>query len=177
MKIPFEEAIELAYYGAKVMHPKTIQPLQKKSIPLEVKSFLNPKKESSIIGDFESITPFVPSYIVKENQILISISDTNLSFIVETHLGEIFNVLSKLNISVNLMQNSAVSFSICIDHNKKRISKLIEILKRSFNVYFNEDLTLFTIRHYDQKAVDLVLKDKELILEQKSRNTIQMVLK
>ena len=142
-----------------------------------VKSFISPNNKGTIIKNNVEITPLIPSYIVKENQILISISDTNLSFIVETHLGEIFNVLSELNISVNLMQNSAVSFSICIDHNKKRVSKLIEILKKSFNVYFNEDLTLFTIRHYDQKAVDLVLKDKELILEQKSRNTIQMVLK
>ena len=94
MKIPFEEAIELAYYGAKVMHPKTIQPLQKKSIPLQVKSFVNPEKHSSIIGKFDAIEPFVPSYIVKENQILISVSDKNLSFIVEEHLSSIFSLFA-----------------------------------------------------------------------------------
>ena len=88
MKIPFEEAIELAYYGAKVMHPKTIQPLQKKSIPLEVKSFLNPQKESSVIGEFDAIDPFIPSVIVKENQILISVADKNLSFIISQILND-----------------------------------------------------------------------------------------
>jgi len=176
-EIPFTEAIELAYYGAKVIHPKTIYPLKRKSIPLFVKSFISPNNRGTIIKNDVEITPLIPSYIVKENQILISISDNNLSFIVENHLSEIFNVLSELNISVNLMQNSAVSFSICIDNNKKRVSKLIKILNGSFNVYFNDNLTLFTIRHYDDKAVSLVLKDKELILEQKSRNTVQIVVK
>ena len=177
MSIPFEEAIELAYYGAKVMHPKTIQPLQKKSIPLEVKSFLNPKKESSIIGDFESITPFVPSYIVKENQILISIADKNLSFIVEEHLSSIFSLFSNFGARVNMMQNSAVSFSFCIDNDSHKIPELLDALKKNFEVYFNENLIMYTIRHYNKDSISKLLINKELLLEQKSRHTIHFVVK
>ena len=177
MSIPFEEAIELAYYGAKVMHPKTIQPLQKKSIPLEVKSFFNPKKESSIIGDFESITPFVPSYIVKENQILISIADKNLSFIVEEHLSSIFSLFSNFGARVNMMQNSAVSFSFCIDNDSHKIPELLDALKKNFKVYFNENLIMYTIRHYNEDSISKLLINKELLLEQKSRHTIHLVVK
>ena len=177
MSIPFEEAIELAYYGAKVMHPKTIQPLQKKSIPLEVKSFLNPKKESSIIGNFESITPFVPSYIVKENQILISIADKNLSFIVEEHLSSIFSIFSNFGVRVNMMQNSAVSFSFCIDNDSHKIPELLDALKKNFKVYFNENLIMYTIRHYNEDSISKLLINKELLLEQKSRHTIHLVVK
>ena len=177
MSIPFEEAIELAYYGAKVMHPKTIQPLQKKSIPLEVKSFLNPKKESSIIGDFESITPFVPSYIVKENQILISIADKHLSFIVEEHLSSIFSLFSNFGARVNMMQNSAVSFSFCIDNDSHKIPELLDALKKNFEVYFNENLIMYTIRHYNEDSISKLLINKELLLEQKSRHTIHLVVK
>jgi len=177
MSIPFEEAIELAYYGAKVMHPKTIQPLQKKSIPLEVKSFLNPKKEGSIIGDFESITPFVPSYIVKENQILISIADKHLSFIVEEHLSSIFSLFSNFGARVNMMQNSAVSFSFCIDNDSHKIPELLDALKKNFKVYFNENLIMYTIRHYNEDSISKLLINKELLLEQKSRHTIHLVVK
>ena len=177
MSIPFEEAIELAYYGAKVMHPKTIQPLQKKSIPLEVKSFLNPKKEGSIIGDFESITPFVPSYIVKENQILISIADKNLSFIVEEHLSSIFSLFSNFGARINMMQNSAVSFSFCIDNDSHKIPELLDALKKNFKVYFNENLIMYTIRHYNEDSISKLLINKELLLEQKSRHTIHLVVK
>jgi len=177
MSIPFEEAIELAYYGAKVMHPKTIQPLQKKSIPLEVKSFLNPKTESSIIGNFESITPFIPSYIVKENQILISIADKNLSFIVEEHLSSIFSLFSNFGTRVNMMQNSAVSFSFCIDNDSHKIPELLDALKKNFEVYFNENLIMYTIRHYNEDSISKLLINKELLLEQKSRHTIHLVVK
>jgi len=177
MKIPFEEAIELAYYGAKVMHPKTIQPLQKKSIPLEVKSFLNPEKESSIIGSFNSIDPFVPSYIVKENQILISVADRNLSFIVEEHLSAIFSQFSNFGVRVNMMQNSAVSFSFCVDNDSHKTPNLLAALKENFEVHFNENLIMYTIRHYDEKSIDKLLKNKELLLEQKSRHTIHLVVK
>jgi len=177
MSIPFEEAIELAYYGAKVMHPKTIQPLQKKSIPLEVKSFLNPKKEGSIIGNFESITPFVPSYIVKENQILISIADKHLSFIVEEHLSFIFSLFSNFGTRVNMMQNSAVSFSFCIDNDSHKIPELLDVLKKKFEVYFNENLIMYTIRHYNEDSISKLLINKELLLEQKSRHTIHLVVK
>jgi len=177
MKIPFEEAIELAYYGAKVMHPKTIQPLQKKAIPLEVRSFRNPKKESSVIGNFESVTPLAPSFIVKENQILISIADKNLSFIVEEHLSTIFSLFARFGVRINMMQNSAVSFSFCVDNDKHKIPELLNELKDNFEVYFNEKLLMYTIRHYDESAIKKVLKNKELLLEQKSRHTVHLVVK
>lgn len=177
MEIPFEEAIELAYYGAKVMHPKTIQPLQKKSIPLQVKSFVNPEKHSSIIGKFDAIEPFVPSYIVKENQILISVSDKNLSFIVEEHLSSIFSLFATYAVRVNMMQNSAVSFSFCVDYDAHKIPELIIALKENFSVQFNEHLSMYTIRHYDEKSIDTILKNRTLLLEQKSRQTIHLVVK
>ena len=177
MKIPFEEAIELAYYGAKVMHPKTIQPLQKKSIPLEVKSFINPNKDSSIIGDFENVEPFVPSYIVKENQILISVADKNLSFIVEEHLSSIFSLFSGYGVRVNMMQNSAISFSVCVDNDSHKVPELLTALKEDFQLYFNDKLTMYTIRHYDGDSIAKLLINKELLLEQKSRHTIQLVVK
>ena len=177
MKIPFEEAIELAYYGAKVMHPKTIQPLQKKSIPLEVKSFINPNKDSSIIGDFENVEPFVPSYIVKENQILISVADKNLSFIVEEHLSSIFSLFSGYGVRVNMMQNSAISFSVCVDNDKHKVPTLLTALKENFEVHFNENLIMYTIRHYDEDSIVKLLINKELLLEQKSRHTIHLVVK
>ena len=177
MKIPFEEAIELAYYGAKVMHPKTIQPLQKKSIPLEVKSFLSPKKESSIIGDYKLVEPFTPSFIVKENQILISISDKNLSFIVEEHLSSIFSLFSRYGVRVNMMQNSAISFYVCVDNDSHKVPELLTALKEDFQLYFNDKLTMYTIRHYDEDSIEKLLINKELLLEQKSRHTIHLVVK
>jgi aspartate kinase len=177
MKIPFKEAIELAYYGAKVMHPKTIQPLQRKSIPLEVKSFINPNKDSSIIGDFENVEPFVPSYIVKENQILISVSDNNLSFIVEEHLSSIFTLFAKYGVRVNMMQNSAISFSVCVNNDRHKVPTLLTALKENFEVHFNENLIMYTIRRYDEDSIAKLLINKELVLEQKSQNTIHLVVK
>ncbi|MBC8265997.1 MAG: aspartate kinase [Flavobacteriales bacterium] len=177
MKIPFEEAIELAYYGAKVMHPKTIQPLQRKSIPLEVKSFLHPEKESSVIGDFNTIAPFVPSYIVKENQILISVADKNLSFIVEEHLSSIFSLFAHYGVRVNMMQNSAVSFSFCVDNDRHKVPALLTALKENFEVHFNDSLTMYTVRHYDEDSIEKLLKNKQVLLEQKSRHTVHIVVK
>ena len=177
MKIPFEEAIELAYYGAKVMHPKTIQPLQKKSIPLKVKSFLSPKKKSSIIGDYKAVEPFTPSFIVKKNQILISISDKNLSFIVEEHLSSIFSLFARYGVRVNMMQNSAISFYVCVDNDSHKVPELLTTLKEDFQLHFNDKLTMYTIRHYDEDSIAKLLLNKELLLEQKSRHTIHLVVK
>ena len=173
--ISFTEAIELAFYGAKVIHPKTIQPLQKKGIPLQVRSFIDIENKGTLINDTEQSNN-VPSYIVKENQVLISISDNDLSFIVEKHLSWIFSLLSKHNIRLNLMQNSAVSFSICIDNNKHKVPKFINELSKRFSIYYNECLTLYTIRHYTDSSIEFITKDKEILLEQKSRNTVQFVI-
>ena len=176
-KISFDEAIELAYFGAKVIHPKTIQPLKQKGIPLYIKSFVRPSESGSKISEGIATSPKIPSYIVKENQILISISDTSLSFIVETHMSKIFSLLSKHSVRVNMMQNSAVSFSICVDNDAHKIPRLLEDLKNDFEVFFNDGLRLYTIRHYTSESVQSLVKNKDVILEQKSRNTLQIVAK
>ena len=175
--ISFDEAIELAYFGAKVIHPKTIQPLKNKQIPLFIKSFLNPKRMGTQVSSSVKSIPVIPSFIIKENQILISISDTSLSFIVEMHMSKIFSLLAKHGVSVNLMQNSAVSFSICVDDDKYKVPALIIDLQHDFKVYYNQNLRLCTIRHYTQEATNNFIKEREVLLEQKSRNTIQLVVK
>jgi|TARA_B110000914_G_scaffold112319_1_gene98320 aspartate kinase len=173
--ISFTEAIELAFYGAKVIHPKTIQPLQKKGIPLQVRSFIDKNNQGTLINNI-NCSNNTPSYIVKENQVLISISDNDLSFIIEKHLSWIFSLLSKYNIRLNLMQNSAVSFSICIDNDKYKLPKLIDDLSKRFSVYYNDNLTLYTIRHYTKSSIDFITNAKSILLEQKSRNTVQFVI-
>ena len=173
--ISFSEAIEFAFYGAKVIHPKTIQPLQEKNIPLIVRSFINCDNPGTIIDNTEA-EENIPSYIIKEDQVLISISDNNLSFIVEEHLSWIFSVLSRYDINLNLMQNSAVSFSICIDNKKHQVSSLIEHLSNKFTVLYNDNVILYTIRHYNLQAIERIIKNKKILLEQKSRNTVQFVV-
>ncbi len=174
-QLPYSEAVELAFYGAKVIHPRTIQPLQEKNIPLIVRSFLNYDNKGTLINnDNKSLS--IPSFIVKENQVLISISDNNLSFIIEEHLSWIFFVLDKYDIRLNLMQNSAVSFSICVDNKRTNINSFIVELSSKFKVYYNDSVKLFTIRHYDQDSIDKVITNKKVLLEQKSRNTVQFVV-
>ena len=174
-QVSFDEAIELAFYGAKVIHPKTIQPLQQKNIPLRIKSFIKPEAEGSIVKSKIDKMSDMPSFIVKENQILISISDVDLSFIVGNHMNQIFSLLAKNNVEVNLMQNSAVSFSICVDNDKNKIPQLIKDFQQFYEVLYNIDLSLFTIRHYTDNSFDSFLQDKDVVLEQKSRNTIQLI--
>ena len=175
-RLSYNEAIELAYYGAKVIHPKTIQPLKEKNIPLIVRSFKDVSLKGTIVSSNSDISPLLPFYILKENQVLISISAQDLSFIIEDSLSHIFSLFSKYNVKVNLMQNSAVSFSVCVDDDKHKLTKLIEELKINYKVLFNYDLLLYTIRHYDQKSIDEIIKNNTLFLEQKSRNTIQLVV-
>lgn len=174
-QLPYSEAIELAFYGAKVIHPRTIQPLQEKNIPLIVRSFLNYNNKGTIINN-DNKNLSIPSFIVKENQVLISISDNNLSFIIEEHLSWIFFVLDRYDIRLNLMQNSAVSFSICVDNKRTSINSFIAELSSKFKVYYNDSVKLFTIRHYNQDSIDKVIANKKVLLEQKSRNTVQFVV-
>ena len=174
-QVSFDEAIELAFYGAKVIHPKTIQPLKQKNIPLRIKSFIKPEAEGSIVKSKIDNMSDMPSFIVKENQILISISDVDLSFIVGNHMNQIFSLLAKNNVEVNLMQNSAVSFSICVDNDLHKIPQLIKDFQQFYEVLYNADLSLFTLRHYNDNSFDSFLQDKDVVLEQKSRNTIQLI--
>ena len=174
-ELSFSEAIELAFYGAKIIHPKTIQPLQQKNIQLSVRSFLNIENNGTIISN-SGHNNIIPLFIVKENQVLISISDNNLSFIIEEHMSWIFSILSKHDVSLNLIQNSAVSFSICVDNIKNKIPSLIEDLSKKFTVFYNENVDLFTIRHYNSQSIEKVIKNKQIILQQKSRHTVQFIV-
>lgn len=175
--ISYHEAVELAYYGASVIHPKTIKPLQNKNIPLYVKSFVNPTAEGTIINNNSIHDESISSFIIKKNQVLISIESKDYSFIIENNLSQIFGVFSNNGVKINLMQNSAISFSVVVDHNPQKIPQLINELKPFYKVLYNENLDLVTIRHYNQTAIDKVIVGKIVLLEQKSRNTIRMVLK
>ena len=175
-QIPYNEAIELAYYGASVIHPKTVKPIQNKGIPLFIRSFITPEAEGSSIGDYKTIVPETPLYIFKNNQILLSILPRDYSFIAEDNLQVIFGILSKIGIRVNLMQNSALSFSICIDNNPQLVTPLIEELKSMFRVRYNENLQLITIRYYTQEVIDSIVAGRPILLEQRSRTTEQLIV-
>ena len=172
--IPYEEAIELAYYGASVIHPKTLKPLQNKQIPLYVKPFLHPEESGSRI-DAGKMTEHVPCYIFKTNQVLISIYPKDFSFIAVENLDEIFSIISKNKIKINLMQNSALSFSICCDNKVHKIEKLITDLSVKYKVKYNLNIELITIRHYTDDIVNKVIKNKDVLVEQRSRATVQLV--
>lgn len=175
-KIPFNEAIELAYYGASVIHPKTVKPIQNKGIRLNIKSFIDPSAEGSVIGPFESIEPLIPLYIFKNNQLLISIQPKDFSFIAEDNLQTIFAVLAKLNVRVNIMQNSALSFSFCIDYNEVLLNEIRERLESQFRLVYNTGLQLITIRYYNQKIIDEIVDGRNIKLQQRSRTTTQLLV-
>lgn len=175
-KIPFNEAIELAYYGASVIHPKTVKPIQNKGIRLNIKSFMNPSAEGSVIGPFESIEPLTPLYIFKNNQTLISILPKDFSFIAEDNLQTIFSVLAKHNVRVNMMQNSALSFSFCIDNNEILLNAIRESLGETFRLRYNTGLQLITIRYYNQQIIDEIVAGRNIVLQQRSRNTAQLLV-
>jgi aspartate kinase len=178
-KIPqlsYHEAIELTYYGATVIHPKTIKPIQNKGIPLHVRSFIEPELKGTSITNMGSPLP-VPSFIFKVNQVLISIFPKDFSFIIEEHLSDIFNVFHKNKIKVNTMLNSAISFSVSVNYDENKLKQLIADLSDTFKVKYNTGLELVTIRHYNQQTIDRVTVNKEVLLEVKSRHTCQMVMK
>ena len=175
--ISFREAMELAYYGATVIHPKTIKPLQNKGIPLYVKSFINPHAEGTVIQESAEKDHLIPSFIFKMNQLYLSITPKDFSFIVEENLSDIFNRLASVNAKINLMQNSALSFSVALDQDKIDIQKLLGIFQEIYNVEYKEGLELVTIRHYDQATIERVTEAKEVIVEQKTQQTVRFILK
>ena len=175
-QISYKEAIEMAFYGASVIHPKTLQPLQRKGIPLLVRSFLDVDSKGTYVGSELDIVPEIPCFIVKKNQILISISDKEFNFVVENDISEIFGFLHDLKIKVNLIQNSAISFSLCIEDNFNNFDALMVKLKPRYKVKYNENLTLYTIRHFDDDAMNLLEKGKEVLLKQRSRETVQIIV-
>jgi aspartate kinase len=173
--ISYEEAIELAFYGASVIHPKTLQPLQQKEIPLYVKSFLNPVDPGTSVKKGQPILPKIPCFIVKKDQVLISLSSLDFSFILEKNISEIFDLFHKYQIKVDLIQNSAISFSVCIDNKFNNLEKLINHLKATFKVSYNTGVSLYTIRHFDEEAVRTLERQKKILLKQTTRETVQIV--
>ncbi|MDF4201785.1 aspartate kinase [Maribacter sp. SA7] len=175
--ISYREAIELAFYGASVIHPKTLQPLQRKEIPLHVKSFVNPKGKGTTVGKGVGIEPKVPCFIVKKNQVLVKLSSLDFSFIVEDSISELFKLFHQHKIKVDLIQNSAISFSVCIDNKFGGLEKLLQQLKSKFKVAHHENVSLYTIRHFDNKALETLQNGHELLLEQRGTETVQLVVK
>jgi aspartate kinase len=175
-ELTYHDAIELTYYGASVIHPKTIKPLQNKNIPLYVKSFLHPENAGTIIRDSDKRIE-VTSYIFKVGQILISIQPKDFSFIAEDNLSAIFSLFSKHNVHANMIQNSAISFSVCTDYDEHKIEPLLSDLQEHFKVLYNKDVELMTVRNYNPDIIAKLSENKSILLEQKSRNTQQMVMK
>lgn len=176
-QISYREAIELAFYGASVIHPKTLQPLQKKEIPLYVKSFVNPTLPGTSVSRGAILEPFVPCFIVKKNQLLISISSKDFSFIMESQVSEIFKWFGENHIKVNVIQNSAISFTVCVEDKFNNFETLNQELSKNFNVSFDENVSLYTIRHFDEKAAQSVVNSKTVLLQQINLETMQIVTK
>ncbi len=177
-QISYGEAIELAFYGASVIHPKTLQPLQRKEIPLYVKSFENPQNNGTAVSKGKTLHPEVPCYIVKNEQTLLKLSSKDFSFIVEENISEIFALLHQFQMRVEMIQNSAISFSICIYNRYGKLEPLLEALKTKFKVEFTDGVSLYTIRHFDKPAINFI-KNKvgEILLEQRTLNTAQFVVR
>jgi aspartate kinase len=176
-QISYREAIELAFYGATVIHPKTLQPLQKKEIPLFVKSFVNPTLPGTRVSKGADLEPHLPCFIVKKNQLLLSLSSIDFSFIMEENISEIFKLLHDYKMKVSLIQNSAISFSVCIDDKFGNFNELKTILSKKFKITYNENVSLYTIRHFDEKAAQMVEQNKDVLLKQVSRETMQIITK
>jgi aspartate kinase len=176
-ELPYSEALEMAYYGATVIHPKTIKPLQNANIPLYVKPFLSPEQEGTRIDSLAKLNTDIAAIIVKENQMLLSISTKDFSFIDEPILIYLLQCISQANIKLNMMQRSALSLSICFNQDEAKFNKLFNILKEKFNCKYNQELSLLTVRHFKKENLDAICSGKTIIMEQFSRNTAQIILK
>ena len=176
-QISYREAIELAFYGASVIHPKTLQPLQRKEIPLYVKSFLNPEADGTCVSKGKTIDPEIPCFIVKKNQVLISLSSLDFSYIVEENISDIFRLLHLYKMKVDVIQNSAISFSVCLENTYGHLEKLVQHLKAKFNVTCYKNVCLYTIRHFTPEAIKTLEKGKTVLLKQLTRETVQIVTK
>ncbi|HZG00084.1 MAG TPA: aspartate kinase [Chitinophagales bacterium] len=173
--LSYHEAIEMTYYGATVIHPKTLKPLQNKQIPLYVKSFVKPDENGTVIHTDMQQVELPATWVKKTNQTLVSISAKDFSFIAEEHLEEIFNILSCSRVHVNMMQNSALSFSVCVDDGNDKLESCLEQLRGKYKVRTNANLHLVTVRHYNDGEIGDYLREKNVLLDQRSRNTIQVI--
>lgn len=174
-QISYREAIELAFYGASVIHPKTLQPLQGKEIPLFVKSFLSPESPGTMVGKGKGIEPNIPCFIVKKNQVLISLSSLDFSYIVEENISEIFRLLHLYKMKVDVIQNSAISFSVCVDNIYHNLEKLLQHLKAKFKVTCHDNVSLYTVRHYNSNAISQLEEGKTVLLKQLTQETVQII--
>lgn len=175
-RLSYKEAIEMTYYGAKVIHPKTIKPLQNKQIPLYVRPFLDASSEGTLISDEKELT-YPPVIVIESDQTLLHISTNDFSFVAEHHLSMIFMLLAKHRLKVNMMRNTAISFSVCINHIPERIKKFEQELGSEFKVVTDHDLELITIRHYNDQTIQQMQKNKLILFEEKIQQTIQMVVR
>ncbi len=175
-RLSYGEAIEMTYYGAKVIHPKTIKPIQNKSIPLHVRSFIDPDGDGTIISDEVELN-YPPVIVVEDNQALIHFSTKDFSFVAEHHLSKLFNLFTKHRIKVNMMRNTAISFTVCTHEDIQKLNKLKEDLADEFKVVVDRGQELITVRHFNQQVVDELKKGKIVLFEERLSNTIQMVVK
>jgi aspartate kinase len=175
--ISYREAIEMAFFGASVIHPKTLQPLQRKEIPLRVRSFVNPQEQGTYVRKGQHLEPDVPCFIVKKNQILLSVSDKEFHFVMEEDISELFGQLGRYKMKVNMIQNSAISFSVCIEDNFNNFNRLFEALRPKYEVRFNKDLTLYTVRHFREEDLRMLEEGNTVLLKQLSRETAQLVVR
>ena len=174
-QISYSETIELAFYGASIIHPKTLQPLQKKEIPLLVKSFKNPQSKGTIISKGTDIEPLVPCYIFKQNLILLKLSSLDFSFMVEDNISDIFKELHKFKMKVDVIQNSAISFSVCFFDKYNKIIELIKNLEGKYKIDMHKNVSLFTIRHFDEKSIKKITNKRKLLLEQRTEKTVRLI--
>jgi aspartate kinase len=175
-RLSYKEAIELSYCGATIIHPKTIKPLKIKNIPLYVKSFLQPEKDGSVINDYYAKIDMPPIFIHKQNQVLLTLTPRDFSFIAEEKLSVILSLLASYKVKASLIQTSAISFSLCIDYNQQSFSTMVQELQNAYEVLYNTDVELITIRHYTKEVVDKILSEKTIFVEQRSRLTIKFVV-
>lgn len=175
-QVPYDEAIELAFYGASVIHPKTLQPLQRKQIPLLVKSFVNPKEDGTSVCNVPTLTPQVPCFILKKNQVALALSTRDFSFMVEDNISKIFKFLHQYKMKVDMVQNSAISFYLCIDDKFGLLQGLLDTLAERFEVSCYKNVSLYTILHATEEAVASIQKEKKPLLIQRFQNTVQIVM-
>ncbi len=176
-EVSYREAVEMTFSGAKIIHPKTIKPLYNKGIPLYVKSFIDPEEPGTIVTFTPELARIIPVFIRKENQIMISIVPKDYSFAIGQNIGKIFHLFELCGVKVNLVQASAVSVNVAVDNDISRVGRLYDELKSDFEIHYNDNVEMVTIRHYNSKAIERITYGKEVLLEQKTRNTVRFVLR
>ena len=174
--ISYEETIEMAFYGASVIHPKTIKPIQNKQIPLYVRSFNDLNSPGTKVSSGITIEPIVPCFIVKKNQVLVSISTRDFSFMVEDNISDIFKLLHTYQLRVNLIQNSAISFSVCVDNHFNHFDQFYDEIKLVFKASFIKGVDLYTVRHFTNNSLNKIHNLGRSILSQINKNTAQIII-